>query len=330
MTRLTVSVIIPVYNTAEFLRECVGSVPDKACVEVILIDNGSTDGASPELCDAIAHERTNVRVIHTEKGGIGDARNLGIKSASGDYVMFLDSDDLFTAGAVDAVISAAEEYGAPNVIAFGFSVRENGKDLPYRHDMPVPNGMFSVREHPEYLISLPSVWSRAWKRTFLLSTKIRFPSRIRYEDLAAVPALLAAADGICAVDAALYIYRRRQGSVMTESSPSKNLDVTIAFEHLTSCFDSLGLSEVYARESERLAVEHIILAASARVLADSSDDAEKTALSLVSYVRGRFPDIEKNPYVKRLSPKRKLLLYLLLRGHLRTARTLIKAYNLVK
>ena len=92
------SVIIPVYNGWEYLREGVDSVLAQtgADFEILLVDDGSTDGKSGALCDTLAHEHPDcIRVLHKPNGGAGDARNVALPLAQGEYVLFLDSDDTF-------------------------------------------------------------------------------------------------------------------------------------------------------------------------------------------------------------------------------------------
>lgn len=90
------SVVIPVYNVKDYLPKCIDSVlaQDFEDYEVILIDDGSTDGESGEICDryAAAHPE-RIRAIHKPNGGVGEARNVGIEAAQGEYLIFLDSDD---------------------------------------------------------------------------------------------------------------------------------------------------------------------------------------------------------------------------------------------
>ena len=89
------SVVIPVYNVKDYLEKCVRSVlaQNNNEYEMILVDDGSTDG-SGALCDELAAQAPEkIRVIHKPNGGLGDARNVGLEHALGDYLVFLDSDD---------------------------------------------------------------------------------------------------------------------------------------------------------------------------------------------------------------------------------------------
>ena len=91
-----ISVIIPVYNVKGYLERCVESVltQDYKNIEVIIVDDGSTDG-SAEICEALASKDNRIVVIHQINAGISAARNAGIKKSSGDYISFIDSDDFW-------------------------------------------------------------------------------------------------------------------------------------------------------------------------------------------------------------------------------------------
>lgn len=324
---MKLSVIIPAYNTAEYLRECVDSVKTCDGIEIIIVNDGSTDGVTPAVCDEIAAKRSDVRAVHSPNNGLGGARSLGLTYAGGDYVLFLDSDDLLANGAVDALVEATAH--GDDVIAFGFLIRNGDIDTAYTSNVHMPCGRFSLQSHPEYLLSLPSAWSRVWKRSFLAESGIAFPEKLRFEDLATVPALIAAAKTLYFLPKDLYIYRIRQGSIMSDPSSQKNKDIMSAFDLLLASFERLGLKEAYKNELERLAVDHILLAASVRVLSERGTSSRETVRKFVGYVRLHFPTFEKNPYLKSLSIKHKLIFWLVRNNRLRLAQFCIRIHNLM-
>ena len=110
---MKVSVIIPVYNTAKYLDECIESVVNQSVkdLEIILVDDGSTDG-SPDICDKWANRDVRIKVIHKENEGLGYTRNRGIVAARGEYLSFLDSDDTLDLNTYEACIQKMEEYHA--------------------------------------------------------------------------------------------------------------------------------------------------------------------------------------------------------------------------
>ncbi|MBO5783191.1 MAG: glycosyltransferase family 2 protein, partial [Clostridia bacterium] len=106
MKEIKLSIIVPIYNVEAYLEKCVRSLcsPKLDFAEILLIDDGSTDNC-PNIADMLAQKYKNVFVFHKTNGGLGDARNFGVKQAKGKFVMFIDSDDY-----VDEGISEVEQY----------------------------------------------------------------------------------------------------------------------------------------------------------------------------------------------------------------------------
>ena len=92
---MLISVIVPVYNAEKYLRECLDSIVNQTYknIEIILVDDGSTDG-SGAICDEYADKDVRIKVYHIPNGGASNDRNLGIDNADGEYLMFVDSDDI--------------------------------------------------------------------------------------------------------------------------------------------------------------------------------------------------------------------------------------------
>ena len=132
---LMISVIVPVYNTEQYLPRCIESILSQSFTdfELLLIDDGSTDG-SGKICDAYAEKDNRIRVFHKENGGVSSARNMGLDEAKGEWVYFVDSDDellhdglqvLFdnTNKEVDVVLAGFEEVSEEGVISPGVKDR---------------------------------------------------------------------------------------------------------------------------------------------------------------------------------------------------------------
>ncbi|MBE6562685.1 MAG: glycosyltransferase family 2 protein [Ruminococcaceae bacterium] len=122
-----VSIIVPVYNTAEFLPAVFESLFSQTYedLEMIVIDDGSTDN-SADICREYAKKDLRIKFFRTENRGVSAARNFGIEAAGGDFIMFLDSDDTYTSDAVEKLVAAAEEYDA-DIVSAGI-VRTDGKN----------------------------------------------------------------------------------------------------------------------------------------------------------------------------------------------------------
>ena len=143
----TVTVLVPTYNMRSYLPACIQSVLDQTYTnwELILIDDGSTDGSS-ELCDAYAHSDSRIHVIHQENRGVSAARNRGIRAACGSYICFMDSDDSIEPSMLEKMVVAIEQTEADCIacgLAYDFvesgisrtyTVSEGLRHLPLRAD----------------------------------------------------------------------------------------------------------------------------------------------------------------------------------------------------
>ncbi|WP_411130147.1 glycosyltransferase family 2 protein [Streptomyces sp. x-19] len=177
----TVTVIVPVHNTRRYLDRSLGSVfaqtldPDR--IEVIAVDDGSTDGSGAWL-DAAAATRPHLSVLHQPpSGGAGKPRNVGLDRATGDYVFFLDSDDHLGPEALERLIAMAEEHGSD--VVYGRIVGAGGRGAPV--DLRTTNPHVSIYDSPVY-------WTLAayklFRRSFVERHRLRFvEGRLLAEDL---------------------------------------------------------------------------------------------------------------------------------------------------
>ncbi len=126
-----ISVIVPVYNTKEYLERCVNSLLAQTYgdMEIILVDDGSTDG-SGRLCDEFAAKDPRIRVAHKENGGSSSARNLGISLAKGEYIGFVDSDDYVDADMYERLYDALQEYHVNAAQIGRDEIAQDGSILP--------------------------------------------------------------------------------------------------------------------------------------------------------------------------------------------------------
>ena len=176
-----VSIVVPVYNVAPYLTKCVTSLleQDYPDVEVILVDDGSTDG-SGSLCDAIAAENPRVRVIHQSNQGLSGARNTGLASASGAFVAFIDADDWADPTAVSCLHRAAKEHAADIVVA-GYqvdSVDRQGNLIESRHASPTLEvtgpGVGCDQVSASLINTLGYAWNKLYRRALLVEYNLTF------------------------------------------------------------------------------------------------------------------------------------------------------------
>jgi len=308
---MKISVVIPVYNVKDYLPKCMESVLLQDCsdCEIILVDDGSTDGESNKICDLYASEHSDiVRVIHKENGGVGDARNVGVEEATGEYIMFVDSDDYIAEGTLEKLKAAVDEYKC-DVVLFGFRIDSNGKlSEPYIENVP-ERTEFCMGENRQLMFVEPNPWGRLWRRSLIVDSGIKFPCRMWYEDICTTIKLLTIAESVVHLPEPLYRYVVRPGSITHNTNAGRNAEILYAFDIIINWFKENGLFEEYYNELSKLAVDHVLLAASVRVI--RTDPKHPVLERIQSYMDEKFPDYMSNPYMDTLSGSHKLLLRLL-------------------
>lgn len=289
------SIIIPVYNVHEYIEKCISSAVKQAgddC-EIIVVDDGSNDGLSPALCDAFSAQYPKiVNVIHKINGGVGEARNVGIKKARGEYICFLDGDDYILPDMVDDLRATVEETHA-DIIQFGYKMETDGvfsdeliEDIPH-------NTVLKIEEYPKFLTMPPTVTNRIWKRSLFIDNDIYFPSKVWYEDMRTTPKLFAAASTIVSIPSAYYVYIQRSGSIMHNNNVERSGEIILAFEDLIGWFKSKNIFEKYFNILSKMAVFHVLIFGSARVA--RVDPANHLLFEFRQFMKTNFPGYLRNP-----------------------------------
>lgn len=132
----SIAVIIPVYNTAQYLPECMSSVlaSQYKNMDIILVDDGSTDGKSPSMCDGYAGSDARVRVIHKENGGLQSAWIAGVKASSADYLCFIDSDDWIDSEMFEELAShTSQAFRSCEIISSDYIIEKKGERKEVHH-----------------------------------------------------------------------------------------------------------------------------------------------------------------------------------------------------
>lgn len=316
------SIIIPVYNVQEYLQGCIDSVlaNDTSDCEIILVDDGCTDGICPGICDENAARYPDlIRVIHQENQGLGGARNTGLEAARGEYVFFVDSDDTIAPDSLRILGEAAAKSHA-DIYSFNLCTHDGtGPKKPMEVSKQYDKA-FHLSEHPAFLLSLPAAWARIYRRDLFINTGIRYPSRVWYEDIRTSTKLFAVASSIVTLPQPLYEYLARPGSIMRSSNIERNREILLAFDDVLGWFREQGLLQAYRKELCRLAVDHVLLAATVRVA--RLDPKSHLLHEFTDYMQKNFPDYEQNPYISDLPRLHKWLLKLIRKRRYRLIRFL--------
>lgn len=221
---IRLSIIIPAYNVAPWIEATLNSIyrsqgVDLAMVEVIVVNDGSTDNTA-QTVEAIIerHPEMNIRLISQKNQGVSVARNKGLHEAKGEYVWFVDGDDMLTPFAIRSVFDIMDQYAGVDVIKTRmprmFSNEQEIGNLTEVHDKPItcaPTELFNEPYSGLYIYHGRHIW----RREMLIKNGIEFPAGIVInEDFCfTIQAILKAGSAIDAPGLQAYLYRKRGGSV---------------------------------------------------------------------------------------------------------------------
>lgn len=257
---ITLSLIIPVYNVKPYLQECLESIicQKQSTIEIILIDDGSTDGSSA-ICETYATQYDCIRWIQQPNSGQSVARNTGLSLATGDYVWFVDSDDRITEHALSILLN---QLNASTVDILGFSFENEvegqikSSDLNHFETIaPCHPNEFLKQTH--YFFTSP--WVRVFRRAFLEHYAIQFKEEIVHEDDFFNYQCMNYAQTVQKIPEVLYYYRIRSNSTTTSVHfaviQKRIQSLFFVIEHLS---EFSNLDKIYL-ENRKLAYQNFIL-----------------------------------------------------------------------
>lgn len=222
-----VSIIVPVYNVKSYVGECVESLCRQTYtnLEILLVDDGSTDG-SGEVCDEYAGRDERIRVIHQANRGLSGARNMGLDDARGEYIAFVDSDDLVSTNYVETLYELLMKYEA-DIAACAYvkgtteqltDIREKVLSLDNVKEICMPSVKLLKQWHGKYKQQETVAWNKLYCREVWNGRKkIRFPESRNHEDVLISHLVVQGAKTIVLTTEILYFYRIRKGSITLQT-----------------------------------------------------------------------------------------------------------------
>ena len=221
-----VSIIIPIYNSEKFLRDCLDSLVNQTYkeIEIVCVDDGSKD-SSGKICDEYSDKYSNFKVIHQPNGGVCAARNAGLDNATGDYVCFVDSDDTIPANAIEILHTKIKEYSANIVIGNAAVELSNGKFMPF---FEISNDIVSegkeniLKRIPQYIYD--SAWAKLYDKKAIDGVRFKVGKKIN-EDGFFVFESLKNCTKIVEINNEVYNYLYRAGSASHSEFSEKYYDI---------------------------------------------------------------------------------------------------------
>lgn len=237
-SKVLISVIVPVYNVVDYLERCVNSIlcQTYSCLELILVDDGSNDG-SGDLCDILAAKDKRIICIHKKNGGLSSARNAALDICKGEYITYVDSDDMISPNAMEIMLDYSIKYKSDAVVGslITFSGSAATPDIAIVKSHKICEGINVLQE----ILCKSTRWEACghlfkcdlWKH-------IRFPQGKLYEDFATIPYVFAKTKKVVILDTAVYYYYYRSGSIMRQSESKVSLDLCSISQELVTFFKS--------------------------------------------------------------------------------------------
>lgn len=300
----TISVIVPVYNVEGYLEKCVDSIINQSYknLEIILVDDGSTDN-SPVICDSYAEKDNRIKVIHKENGGLSDARNAGIKVASGEYLGFIDSDDYIDTRMYEILHSNIEKYQCDLAVCSFYHSYKSGNVCKGNNTKNI-----EVMDSKQSIKNLNCIHPMAWNKLYKKSifNNLLYPVGRYNEDTFIIMDILTSIESCVVVDEPLYYYVMREQSITKARFQKKHLDIIDAWKRNLNII-SAKYPELTEFIESKLHSAHFQVID--KIIMEPNYKDFQEYLILRDYIKDNFKKIISSKYI---TVKRKIMCMLLL------------------
>lgn len=255
---VSVSVIVPVYNVEKYLDECLSSLVNQTLseLEIIVVNDGTKDNSQSIIDHYVKQYPNKVVSLIKENGGLGDARNYGIPYAKGEYIGFVDSDDVVHLEMVEKMFNKAKLEDSDLVLC----------DLEYFYETSsekmVKEGLVQIENidvNKTIFLSPLFAWNKLYRRSLFIESGIKYPVGLWYEDIPVTVPFFTLAKKISYVHETLIYYRQRSTSIMGSVDNPKVKDIFDIMHLCLNYFKDHNLLETYHDELEFLFLEHLML-----------------------------------------------------------------------
>jgi len=286
---IKLSIVVPVYNTEKYLEQCLNSLVNQTLkdIEIIIVNDGSLDN-SQDIIDKYDKKYSFIKTIKKENSGIGDARNQGIKLATGEYVGFVDSDDWIELDMFEKMYNKTIEEKADivtcsmNYFIKPFFIKIKDNKIKNKKD--------------DFVYAFHNAWNKIYKKEMF--DDLEFPVGLIDEDLAVIPYLFYKSKKNVQLDEQLYNYRFNTKSIMITNMKyftEKSLDIFKVGDNLKKLFNNKCKEEVAGLMLLHMTIEIMYLPFASNITRKN----KKELYSLFhNYFDIEFPNWEENKYYK--------------------------------
>lgn len=259
---LLVSIIVPVYKVEQYIERCIDSILKQTYsnLEIILVDDGSPD-SSGEICDNYALLDSRIHVIHKTNGGLSDARNHGIDYATGDYMLFVDSDDFIELNAVEKLLDFAIDKDLDIGCADAYRVTQIGDNIE-QSILISGNNPNQVLSGEEYLVNAidnkkysVAVWTKIYRSRLIKENHVYFKKGLYHEDEKWTPEVMLKANRVAYMNYPFYYYMIRKNSITQTGDRKKHIkDVIETCEKLSKEFNTIIKDE----KNKKILIDYLV------------------------------------------------------------------------
>ena len=287
-----ISIIVPVYNVEKYLDKCLRSLVKQTLedIEIIAVNDGATDG-SAKILQRYAERYAKLKVLNKENGGLSDARNYGLKYASGEYIGFVDADDYVDEDMFELLYSKACEGG--------YDITECNFKYTYGSREDIEYGVRYTENKEILMYGRCVVWNKIYNRKWLQKTGVCFKKGIRYEDLDFFIRLVPHIRSYAYIDEAPVHYVQHKDSI-SHKADLKTLDIIKVLKNISAYYKKYGFFKEYEKELEYFCTRILLMSSFFRICRIKSARDRYFALKKsYDFLIKNYPDYRKGYYLKR-------------------------------
>lgn len=290
-----VSVIVPIYNVEKYLEKCINSLLSQTLedIQIILVNDGSKDNSGNIAKEYEKNNKDRVIYVEKENGGLSDARNYGLKYATGDFIAFLDSDDYIEKNAYEEMYNKAIEENADYVECdfiweFPNKIRID-KQYPYKNKKEMLSFVRVV------------AWNKLIKRQLITDNNLEFPKGLRYEDVEFTYKLIPFINKFTYVDKPFIHYVQREGSIANVQN-ERTAEIFTVLDNVIEFYKKNNIYEKYRDELEYNYARYL-LCSSLKRMCKIKDKTIREKLLTESWERLNlnFPNWKENVILKTVN-----------------------------
>lgn len=290
-----VSVIVPIYNVEKYLEKCINSLLSQTLedIQIILVNDGSKDNSGNIAKECEKNNKNRIIYVEKENGGLSDARNYGLKYATGDFIAFLDSDDYIEKNAYEEMYNKAIEENADYVECdfiweFPNKIRVD-KQYPYKNKKEMLSFVRVV------------AWNKLIKRQLITDNNLEFPKGLRYEDVEFTYKLIPFVNKFAYVNKPFIHYVQREGSIANVQN-ERTAEIFTVLDNVIEFYKKNNIYEKYRDELEYNYARYL-LCSSLKRMCKIKDKSIREKLLTESWERlnSNFPNWKENVILKTVN-----------------------------